>query len=175
MLMNENRIAFIRRETQEPPKTRRFMIVFKFIAKIMIHHQAAFSPKSPDGSCPRQNPPSSPSAPPPTSRNAPDANGSTFHPPNPCWSPDRIVCNAEGPSATSERETPAAASREDPSIPSPHGSQDTDKQEHFCCVQSRLGQNKPPPTPGLSESACRQTPCKSAANPSHSPPSEPLF
>ena len=50
--MNENRIAFIRREAQEPPKTKRFMIVLKFIAKIMIHHQAAFSPKSPDGSYP---------------------------------------------------------------------------------------------------------------------------
>ena len=28
------------------------MIVLRFIAKIMIHHQAAFSPKSPDGNLP---------------------------------------------------------------------------------------------------------------------------
>ena len=50
--MNENRIAFMRRDAQDPPKTRRFMMVFKFIAKIVIHHQAAFSPKSLDDSCP---------------------------------------------------------------------------------------------------------------------------
>lgn len=50
MLIKEKRIAFIRREAHNPPNTCRFMIMFKFIAKIMIHHQAAFSPKSPDGS-----------------------------------------------------------------------------------------------------------------------------
>ena len=52
ILMNENRIAFMRRNTQDPPKTRHFMIVLRFIANIMIHQQAAFSPKSPDGNFP---------------------------------------------------------------------------------------------------------------------------
>jgi hypothetical protein len=39
MLINPNRIAFIRRDAQEPPNTNRFMIVLRFIARIMIHHQ----------------------------------------------------------------------------------------------------------------------------------------
>lgn len=52
MLISENRIAFIRRDAQDPPKTKRFMIVLRFIDNIMIHHRAAFSPKSPDGSYP---------------------------------------------------------------------------------------------------------------------------
>ena len=52
MVINENRIAFIRREAHDPPNMSRFMIVLQFIANIMIHHQAAFSPKSPDGSFP---------------------------------------------------------------------------------------------------------------------------
>src|SRR4030067_218300 len=109
-------------------------------------------------------------------RNVDERKPNRLHPPgDPAITPDRAVCNAEDPSATSEMETPAAASREDPSIPLPPGSQDTDKQEHFCCEQSRSGQNKPPPTPGSSESSCRQTPGKSAANPFHPLLSTPPF
>ena len=59
--MKENRIAFIRLGTQDFPKASRFMALLRFIANIMIHlsactaqagHQAAFSPKSSEGSLP---------------------------------------------------------------------------------------------------------------------------
>jgi hypothetical protein len=52
------------------------MVVWKFIAKIMIHHQVAFSPKYPDSNLPRATAPASPNVPPLIYRNAPDAIGS---------------------------------------------------------------------------------------------------
>src|SRR5659263_646924 len=87
MLMNEKRIAFIRLGAQDFPKATCFMMLLRFIANIMIHHHAAFSPNHPMATCRRLNLPSSPSAPPPTSRNAPGASESIFPLPNPCSSP----------------------------------------------------------------------------------------
>jgi hypothetical protein len=50
--MNENRIAFIRLLLQDSPSAILFIIAFRLCASIMIHHHAAFSPKSPEGNFP---------------------------------------------------------------------------------------------------------------------------
>src|SRR3972149_1318969 len=51
-LINEKRIAFMRLDTQLSPSTKRFIASLRFNVSIIIHHHAAFSPKSPDGSFP---------------------------------------------------------------------------------------------------------------------------
>jgi len=54
MLINPNRTAFMRRLTHDSPNTKFFIAAFRFRDKIMIHHQAAFPPKSPLGIVPPQ-------------------------------------------------------------------------------------------------------------------------
>jgi len=100
MVINEYRIAFIRRDTHDPPKPRRFMIVLRFIARIMIHHQASILSKVPRRQLPSGKSPfiteCASSDFPQRSR----ANGSIAPHPSPCWSPDRIACTAEDQTCT---------------------------------------------------------------------------
>ena len=51
-LIKENRTAFILFDNQAPSIDSFFIITFRLSANIMIHHYAAFSPKSSDGSLP---------------------------------------------------------------------------------------------------------------------------